>query len=56
MKGVFLNLRKILDGHSEHLLRIAYYYTKNLHAAEDIVQDVLLQILEQRFRLSQSIL
>ena len=28
--------------HTEQLFRIAYYYTKDLQIAEDIVQDVLL--------------
>lgn len=49
MKGVLLNLRKILDEHSEHLLRIAYYYTKNLHAAEDIVQDVFIKFSQSNY-------
>lgn len=49
MKGVFLNLRKIVDDYSEHLLRIAYYYTKNLHAAEDIVQDVFIKFSQSNY-------
>lgn len=28
---------------SARLLRLAYYYTKNLHSAEDIVQDVFIK-------------
>lgn len=39
-RGVYMDLEQILDEHSEHLLRIAYYYTKSLHAAADIVQAV----------------
>lgn len=30
----------LMRQHSARLLRIAYYYTKNLHTAEDIVQEV----------------
>lgn len=44
-----LNLRQILDDYSEHLLRIAYYYTKNLHAAEDIVQDVFIKFSQSNY-------
>ena len=45
-----LNLRQILDDYSEHLLRIAYYYTKNLHAAEDIVQDVFIKLSQSNYK------
>ncbi|WP_274310344.1 sigma-70 family RNA polymerase sigma factor [Solibacillus daqui] len=33
----------LMKQHSAQLLRIAYYYTKNLHTAEDIVQDVFIK-------------
>lgn len=39
----------MLDEYSEHLLRIAYYYTKNLHAAEDIVQDVFIKFSQSHY-------
>lgn len=36
-------LDSLMRQHSARLLRIAYYYTKNLHTAEDIVQEVFLK-------------
>ncbi|MEJ9280018.1 RNA polymerase sigma factor [Ureibacillus thermosphaericus] len=45
-----LNFGQILEEHSEHLLRIAYYYTKNLHAAEDIVQDVFIKYSKSNYK------
>ncbi|GLC90476.1 RNA polymerase sigma factor [Lysinibacillus piscis] len=44
-----LSFHQIVDEHSEHLLRIAYYYTKNLHAAEDIVQDVFIKFSQSNY-------
>ncbi|MEK4385736.1 sigma-70 family RNA polymerase sigma factor [Solibacillus sp. FSL W7-1464] len=44
-----MDLEQILDEHSEHLLRIAYYYTKSLHTAEDIVQDVFIKYLQSNY-------
>ena len=32
-----------MKANSARLLRLAYYYTKNLHSAEDIVQDVFIK-------------
>ena len=32
-----------MEDHSEQLLQLAYFYTKNYHAAEDIVQDVFIK-------------
>ncbi|QTD43428.1 sigma-70 family RNA polymerase sigma factor [Sporosarcina sp. Te-1] len=32
-----------MDQHTEHLLRIAYCYVMDLHAAEDIVQEVFIK-------------
>jgi len=46
---IVLELRQIVDDYSEHLLRIAYYYTKNLHAAEDIVQDVFIKFSQSNY-------
>ena len=40
------HIEQIIDEHSAHLLRLAYFYTKNRHAAEDIVQDVLIKFCE----------
>lgn len=48
-RGVYMDLEQILDEHSEHLLRIAYYYTKSLHAAEDIVQDVFIKYSQSNY-------
>ncbi|MFJ7732605.1 sigma-70 family RNA polymerase sigma factor [Lysinibacillus sp. NPDC097231] len=40
MNGI---LEKIIDEHAEHLLRLAYFYVKNKHTAEDIVQEVFIK-------------
>lgn len=42
-------LERIVDEYSTHLLRIAYFYTKNRHAAEDIVQDVFLKFMDTNY-------
>ncbi|MCS1392737.1 hypothetical protein NXZ77_14260 [Lysinibacillus boronitolerans] len=34
--------------HTEQLFRIAYYYTKDLQIAEDIVQDVFIKFYHQK--------
>lgn len=39
-------IEQIIDEYSPHLLRLAYFYTKNRHTAEDIVQDVLIKFCE----------
>ena len=36
-------LAEIMDRHTDYLLRIAYGYVKDLHAAEDIVQEVFIK-------------
>ena len=36
-------LEKIIDEHADHLLRLAYFYVKNLQTAEDIVQEVFIK-------------
>lgn len=33
----------VMDQHTEHLFRIAYYYTKNVHVSQDIVQDTFVK-------------
>lgn len=38
-------IEQMMTQHSAHLLRLAYFYTKNVHAAEDIVQDVFIKML-----------
>lgn len=38
----------LMKQHSAQLLRIAYYYTKSLHTAEDIVQEVFLKFYHLR--------
>ncbi|MFJ7666821.1 sigma-70 family RNA polymerase sigma factor [Lysinibacillus sp. NPDC097195] len=40
-------LEKIIDDYAEHLLRLAYFYVKNQHVAEDIVQEVFIKFSEQ---------
>ncbi|KGR77746.1 sigma-70 family RNA polymerase sigma factor [Ureibacillus manganicus] len=35
----------IFEEHSEHLLRLAYFYTKDRHSSEDIVQDVFIRFM-----------
>ena len=42
-------LRQIMDIHSEQLLQLAYFYTKNYHAAEDIVQDVFIKFYNSNY-------
>ena len=42
-------LEKTVDEYSTHLLRIAYFYTKNRHAAEDIVQDVFIKYMQANY-------
>ncbi|WP_413364350.1 sigma-70 family RNA polymerase sigma factor [Lysinibacillus sp. 3P01SB] len=43
-------MQQIIDDYSEQLLRIAYYFTKNLHAAEDIVQDVFIKFSQSNYK------
>ncbi len=37
-----------MEQHAERLIRIAYYYTKDLPIAEDIVQDVFLKFYQNQ--------
>lgn len=46
MNGI---LEKIIDEHAEHLLRLAYFYVKDRHAAEDIVQEVFIKFSLQAY-------
>ena len=43
------NIERIVDDYSSHLLRIAYFYTKNRYAAEDIVQEVFMNFLQSNY-------
>ncbi len=43
-------LEEIMDEHTVYLVRLAFYYTKDLHAAEDIVQDVFIKFFKQNER------
>lgn len=36
-------LERIMDQHTERLIRLAFYYVRNLQSAEDIVQDVFIK-------------
>ncbi|OXS76372.1 RNA polymerase [Lysinibacillus sp. KCTC 33748] len=42
-------LEQIMDDHAEHLLRLAYFYVKNRHAAEDIVQEVFIKFSQHDY-------
>ncbi|MGN7479284.1 sigma-70 family RNA polymerase sigma factor [Solibacillus silvestris] len=42
-------IEQIVDEYSTHLLRIAYFYTKNRYAAEDIVQDVFIKFIQSNY-------
>ncbi|WP_332646849.1 sigma-70 family RNA polymerase sigma factor [Lysinibacillus sp. 54212] len=41
------HLTRIMDDYTELLFRVAYYYIKDLHTAEDIVQDVFIKFYHQ---------
>lgn len=38
----------IMEQHTERLIRIAFYYTKNIQTAEDIVQEVFIKLFHQQ--------
>lgn len=38
------NLKEIMNLYTESLIRLAYYYVKDRHVAEDIVQEVFIKI------------
>ncbi|WNN78015.1 sigma-70 family RNA polymerase sigma factor [Lysinibacillus capsici] len=42
------NFEQLMAIHTEQLFRIAYYYTKDLQIAEDIVQDVFIKFYHQK--------
>lgn len=37
------DFRTIMEEHSEHLIQLAFFYTKSYHVAEDIVQEVFIK-------------
>lgn len=37
-----MDIEAVMQEHTKHLLRLAYFYTKNHQIAEDIVQDVFI--------------
>ncbi|MEE3808631.1 sigma factor [Lysinibacillus fusiformis] len=41
-------LEQLMAIHTEQMFRIAYYYTKDLQIAEDIVQDVFIKFYHQK--------
>ncbi|MFJ8236073.1 sigma-70 family RNA polymerase sigma factor [Ureibacillus sp. NPDC094379] len=40
---------ELVDQYAEHLLQLAYFYTKDRYSAEDIVQEVFLKFLEANY-------
>lgn len=44
------DLDKMIDDHTDDLLRLAFYYVKDLQAAEDIVQEVFIKFYETQNR------
>ena len=47
-------LNDLMKQHTAKLFRIAYYYTKNLHTAEDIVQDVFIKYFQKNHAIEES--
>lgn len=41
-------LEKIMEKHTERLIRLAFYYVRDLQCAEDIVQDVFIKFYEHQ--------
>nr|WP_232337008.1 sigma-70 family RNA polymerase sigma factor [Lysinibacillus timonensis] len=39
----------IFDEHAEHLLQLAYFYTKDRYSAEDIVQEVFIKFMSSDY-------
>ena len=46
-------LNQLMLTYTSLLFRIAYYYTKDLHTAEDIVQDVFIKFFQTDIQLSE---
>ena len=47
-------LNQLMITYTALLFRIAYYYMKNLHTAEDVVQDVFIKFFQMDIQLSES--
>ncbi|WP_397538385.1 sigma-70 family RNA polymerase sigma factor [Rummeliibacillus pycnus] len=45
-----VELERIMNQHTESLLRLSYYYVKDLHIAEDIVQESFIKFYQDRNR------
>lgn len=46
MTKINRDIDSIVEQHAEHLLQLAYFYTKDRFSSEDIVQEVLIKFLE----------
>jgi len=46
-------LNQLMLTYTSLLFRIAYYYTKNLHTAEDVVQDVFIKFFQMDLQLAE---
>ena len=47
-------LNQLMITYTALLFRIAYYYTKNLHTAEDVVQDVFIKFFQIDIQLGEN--
>ena len=43
---------QLMEQHTERLIRVAYYYTKELQTAEDLVQDVFIKFYHKQSALN----
>lgn len=50
-----MELHQALQLYGDYCLRVAYTYTKDFHAAEEIIQDVFFQYKEERFKAQSSL-
>ena len=44
-----MDIEEVMREHTKHLLRLAYFYTKNRQSAEDIVQDVFITFYHSNY-------
>ena len=44
-----MDIEEVMREHTKHLLRLAYFYTKNHQSAEDIVQDVFITFYHSKY-------
>ncbi len=40
--------RQLMEQHTERLIRVAYYYTKDLQTAEDLIQEVFIKFYHKQ--------